>query len=110
MRKFIVILSIIVARFSLFGQDISGDWNGLAHFKTGTLEIVFHIQKTDSGYSATWDSPYQSAYNLAIDTAVFENRQITLVCNESHFKYRGTLNKKGEFNGIFNQREQIPLL
>jgi pimeloyl-ACP methyl ester carboxylesterase len=109
MKKFIVILSVTVASFPLFGQDISGDWNGLARFKNEILKIVFHIQKTDSGYMATWDSPYQASYGLAIDTTVFENGQLTFICNKSRFTYKGILNKKGEIDGIFNQGEQISL-
>ena len=110
MKKTVLsIVFIIFTVFPLCGQNIVGDWSGLTHFKNGVLKIVFHIQKTDSGYSATWDTPYQNGYDLLVDTILFENKQLTLICNESNFKYYGTLSKKGDFNGTFIQRGKYPL-
>ena len=41
------------------GQDITDQWNSEINVTGSQLRLVFHIKKTDSGFSAAFSSPYQ---------------------------------------------------
>ena len=41
------------------GQEVTGDWNGALKVGGMQLRLVFHVNKTDKGLSATMDSPDQ---------------------------------------------------
>ena len=45
-------------------QEAAGDWKGALETPNGTMRIVMHIDKTDSGYAVTGDSVDQGAYGL----------------------------------------------
>ena len=38
-------------------DDAVGDWRGELQVQGTTLPVVFHVSRTDSGLSATMDSP-----------------------------------------------------
>ena len=102
MKKIILILMIFLSGFSIFGQDITGNWNGVLKVQGIQLRIVFNISKTDSGLSATMDSPDQGAKDIPVTTTTFENSKLTLVIANVGIEYNGEF-IKDSIRGIFKQ-------
>jgi len=50
-------LLIYLTVFSIAAQDITGQWHGLLEIPGSPLRLVLNIDKSDTGYSATLDSP-----------------------------------------------------
>jgi len=48
-------------------QEIVGTWMGTLKVSEVKLRIVIHINKSDKGYSALFDSPDQKAFGLMIN-------------------------------------------
>lgn len=86
-------------------EDITGDWNSI--FKAGgmQLRLVFHITKTDTGITATMDSPDQGAKNLPMSKATFVNKVLIIEMAAAGFEYTGKLDS-GVVTGTFKQGGQ----
>lgn len=106
------ILILVVAMFTSSitnAQDITGQWNGILKIQGMQLRVVFHISKTDTGYSSTMDSPDQGAKGLPVTTTIFEKSKLTLESKVSRFEFNGEL-KDTMIVGTFNQNGiSIPL-
>ena len=68
-----------------------------------TLRIVFHITATDNGYTSTFDSPDQGAFDIATDATTFENKELTITVSEIDFVYNGKLTDAKTIDGTFTQ-------
>ncbi|HXS55232.1 MAG TPA: alpha/beta hydrolase [Hanamia sp.] len=88
---FFLILTFLTS-FSMSAQDITGQWNGLLKVQGMQLRAVFHINKTDSGYSSTMDSPDQGVKGIPVTTTTFENPKLRL-------EIRNAVEYSGELNG-----------
>jgi pimeloyl-ACP methyl ester carboxylesterase len=86
----------------MYGQQIAGQWNGILKVQGMQLRVVFHISKTDTGYSSTMDSPDQGAKGLPVTTTTFENSKLTLKSTLAGFEYDGEL-KDTIIVGTFRQ-------
>jgi pimeloyl-ACP methyl ester carboxylesterase len=84
---FLVLMTIM----SSFGQEIEGQWNGVLKIQGMQLRIVFHINKTNNGLSATMDSPDQQAKGIPVSATTFENSNLKLVVAKAGLEYSGTL-------------------
>ena len=102
MKRLILLLIISFASLHGWGQEIVGEWNGVlkAHIQ---LRIVFHIQKTESGYSATMDSPNQNAKDIPASSVSFENAVLKLSIAAAGIEYEGRLGDDGNITGTFKQ-------
>ncbi|MDR2773267.1 MAG: alpha/beta fold hydrolase [Tannerella sp.] len=89
-----------------WGQDISGDWNGLLKVQEIQLRLVFHIQKTESGYSATMDSPDQGAKGIPVTSVNYENAVLKITDTKMGFNYEGRFVADGNIAGTFSQMGQ----
>ena len=80
MKKIITFLLCLVSLLvsNLKAQDITGDWNGVLEVMGAQLTLVFHIQETDSGYSATFDSPDQGAMGIPFTTVEYTDDKLIL--------------------------------
>ena len=108
MKRVNAILIMLLAVFSLCGQDILGDWNGSVTVEppggmATTLRIVFHITATDNGYTSTFDSPDQSEFGRATDTTTYEDKELTIKVSEIDFVYNGKLTDAKTIDGSFTQ-------
>lgn len=110
MKRVYTIVIMLLAVFSLYGQDILGDWHGsfTAEPPGGmaqTLRIVFHITATDDGYTSTLDSPDQGpdAIGIATDATTFENKELTIKLDAIQFVYNGKLTDAKTIDGSFTQ-------
>lgn len=97
-------------------QDITGQWNGALKIQGIQLRIVFHISKTDTGYTTTMDSPDQNAKGIPVTTTTFENSKLKLEITNLRFEYygeldesviKGTLKQNGQVFPLDLSREQI---
>jgi dienelactone hydrolase len=107
MRRFITLLIIALASISCWGQDISGAWSGVLKIQGGLqLRLVFHIQKTAAGYSATMDSPDQGAKGIPVTAITFASPSLKISVANAGIEYEGALGEDGAITGSFKQMGQ----
>ena len=91
------------------GNPFAGTWLGKLNVGT-ELRIVFHIsENATGGWSATMDSPDQSAYGLKCDTTIITGSDITVRMNRLNASYSGKLNTDSTIDGTFKQGAELPL-
>ncbi|HET7734293.1 MAG TPA: alpha/beta fold hydrolase, partial [Paludibacter sp.] len=111
MKKTILILAIVLSAVNLFGQNISGKWNGLLNIHGRELRIVFDITKNGRSYSATMDSPDQGAMGIPVKTASYSDSILTIYIEEAGIEYVADLSKENTFIGLVKQSgELFPLV
>ena len=106
MKKNLLIIFFLISTVLAFGQDITGEWNGILKVQGMQLRLVFHITKTGSGISATMDSPDQGAKDIPMSKASFSNNVLTVEMEGAKINYTGILDIKGIITGTFNQGGQ----
>lgn len=111
MKRVYAIFIMLLALFSLYGQDIIGDWNGAFTVDTPegeavTLRIVFHITATDNGFTSTLDSPDQGGFGISTDATTFEEKELSIKIGELDFVYTGKLIDAKTIEGSFTQMGQ----
>lgn len=100
-RLSFLLLSSLIS-FSMFSQDIKGQWNGALKVQGMQLRLVLHVTQTHNGYNAALDSPDQGATGIPVTSLTFENPNIKFSVTNIGVEYNGEL-KGDEIVGIFNQ-------
>lgn len=103
MKKIILFILTIPTVLSVYGQDITGPWNGILKVQGMQLRIVFHINQSDEGYSATMDSPDQGAYGIPATSASYENSELVINIANLGAEYKGILGINDSITGTFTQ-------
>ncbi len=93
---------LFCSAFSVFAQDITGQWNGILKVQQMQLRLVFNIAKNGNEYSATMDSPDQGAKGIPVSSVRFENNNLTITVDNIKLEYSGTL-QDGIITGVFKQ-------
>ena len=106
MKKTLLISFLLSLTIVTFGQDITGQWNGLLKVPGVQLRLIFHINKTDAGYSAIMDSPDQGVNGISMSRTTFEKSVLTVELTASQFEYIGKLDSTGIVVGTFKQAGQ----
>ncbi|MDR1343503.1 MAG: alpha/beta fold hydrolase [Prevotellaceae bacterium] len=106
MKRLTFLLIIGLASLKGWGQDVTGAWSGVLTVQRAQLRLVFHIQKTASGYSATMDSPDQGAKGIPVTSVSYENPVLKLSVAGAGIEYEGTLGADGAIAGTFSQLGQ----
>jgi len=106
MKKIITLILVFGAISTVFSQDITGTWNGILKVQGMQLRLVFHINKTENGFSSTMDSPDQKAFGIPVTTTNFENSKLTIAIANPRIEYEGILGTDGIIIGTFNQSGQ----
>jgi dipeptidyl aminopeptidase/acylaminoacyl peptidase len=98
------IITVIIALVSIMTAkaQISGDWKGTLDVQGMQLEIIFHINETDGGYSSTMDVPLQGATGLATDQTTFVEQQLTISFTQLGITYTGVY-ENNAITGSFKQ-------
>lgn len=110
MSRIVLILVLNLITFGSFGQNLSGAWNGELKLGAVSLELVIHIQKTDSGYSASMDSPDQNAKGIPVSEISFNAPVLRMKIPDIGMSYEGKMESDSLITGTFSQRGQsIPL-
>lgn len=103
MKKLLFILIVALFPCSLvFSQDITGSWNGVLNYGTGTLHIVFHIEGKDGTYITTMDSPDQGANGIKTTNTILKKKNLTINIAKLFAKFEGKI-KKNSIEGTFTQ-------
>ncbi len=103
MKKITFVLLLMMATTTMFGQDITGQWNGMLEVRGMKLRIVFNISKSDEGYTSTMDSPDQGAKGIPVTTTTFENPVLKLEITNAGIKFEGSYSKVDTVVGNFKQ-------
>ncbi|MDO6601666.1 alpha/beta hydrolase family protein [Arenibacter palladensis] len=101
LRTLVAILTFTVS-LTAFGQDITGQWNGLLNIPGSPLRLAINITKTAQGYTSTLDSPDQGAYDIPVDTTLFMGSTIKLTVVKLGIQYKGEF-ADDSFKGTFIQ-------
>jgi uncharacterized protein len=105
-RLFLLVLFPGLISLSAVGQEVTGTWNGILKVQGIQLRLVFHIDKTSSGYNTTMDSPDQSATGIPVTSTVFESPTLKLSVANAGIEYEGILGSDHIIAGTFKQRGQ----
>ena len=73
MKTLFSLIFLFFITASATAQEVTGDWYGNLEIKGQKLGIVIHVSKTETGYSATMDSPDQNGYGIPVDSTTFED-------------------------------------
>ena len=106
MKKTVFFLIAILASYNMFGQEVTGQWNGVLKVPGAQLRVIFNISKTENGFSSTMDSPDQGAKGIPVTTTSFENSILKLQIPTALVSYEGILNKENMIVGNFTQGGQ----
>lgn len=101
-------LVILTSLFSLtiYGQDITGQWNGALKIQGTQMRLVFNVTQSDNGLSSTMDSPDQGAKGILTTTTSFENSILKITIANAKIEYEGTLGQDNIIVGTFKQGGQ----
>ena len=103
MKKIIIILLFaLFANFAGMAQEITGAWNGALEVGEQKLRLVFNIEKTGAGISATMDSPDQNTFGIPVSEATFDGTKLFISITQAGIKYVGTL-AGDNITGTFTQ-------
>jgi len=110
MKKLAMLFVILLSSFSLSGQKIIGQWNGVADLKVMKLSIIFHIEESSGIYKATMDSPDQKATGIPVTSISFDDPVLKIEIMNMGFSYEGILKNDTLIDGSFSQNGyQFPL-
>lgn len=107
MKHCIVTILTFLTTLTVFGQDITGQWNGLLNVQGTQLRLVFNINKSDTGFKSTMDSPDQGAKDILVTTTSFENSTLKLTVANAKIEYEGVLGKDNKIVGTFKQASHV---
>lgn len=83
------VLAVILSCGTIQAQDIVGQWNGILSVYGTNLRLIFHIEKTNKGYTSTLDSPDQGATGFPVKTTSFDGSKLSLELLTLAAKYEG---------------------
>lgn len=106
MKKLAFTILAGLISLTFFGQEITGQWNGILKVPGAQLRLVFNIEKTANGISATMDSPDQGAKGIPVSNSSFENSVLKMAISQAQIEYEGTLGKDNIIVGNFKQGGQ----
>ena len=98
MKHFLVLICFLST--VAFSQNIEGVWHGVLLVQGMKLRLDFNIVKKDSSFSATMDSPDQSAFGIPMTSVTYANQQLVLTLDAAKIVYTARLENdvlKGEF-------------
>ncbi|NBR69313.1 MAG: hypothetical protein EBT69_03925 [Verrucomicrobia bacterium] len=86
-------------------SGIYGDWVGRLSEGMGSLKLVIHIRREESGPVATMDSPDQNGYGCPVSKIAVEGENLTFRIEPLDVTYEGKMDTpSGEIRGTFTQR------
>ncbi|TQI71271.1 hypothetical protein JM79_2199 [Gramella sp. Hel_I_59] len=104
MKNFYILFSLLLTINFIQAQDITGDWYGNLNIQGTELPLVFHLQKNDSTYLSTMDSPKQGGFDIKVDETKYEDSILEMKISALGVKYDGVYDKNDEIiNGTFKQ-------
>jgi len=110
MKNSFLLFGLLLLFSPVFGQEIIGSWAGELDIQGTKLPIIFNIKSSETGFSATMDSPSQGAKDIPVGKTTFENNLLVLDASNMKIQYKGTL-KNDKIEGAFSQGDMsLPLV
>lgn len=111
MHRFAFLIFGLLVVWSMQGQTIAGDWHGTLEFSGVKLRLVFHIEPSGDGYTATMDSPDQGANGIPVEKVSLKDQAVNFSLAKLGISYQGDLNADATMiAGTFQQGgANIPL-
>ncbi len=98
----LVLLIFITSSAWANTEDIIGSWMGTLSFGNTEVRIAYTIEADPNGtLSAFLHSVDEAVYNIGVDEVLFEDNQLTLVCEAALSTYKGRL-IKGRSSVLFD--------
>ena len=95
---------------TLSAQDIVGTWQGKLTVPTGSLTLVFHLNRTIEGkYVTILDSPDQGAKGIPTSRTTFQDSVLIIQIPMIQASYKGKINDSQTITGTFTQGVTLPL-
>ena len=91
-KTIVILLAILLSGSFSQAQDITGQWNGVLSVSGMNLRLIFHIEKTDDGYTSTMESPDQSAVGIPVTATSFDGSTLSLNVANLGMQYEGQFN------------------
>jgi uncharacterized protein len=111
-RYFILLLlplSFIAPCMAQVEKKLPGIWEGKLNMGI-ELRIIFHIRESSNGsFTATADSPDQSAFGLKCDTIIVSAENIRIEMHGLNAVFAGKISADTTIDGTFTQRVSFPL-
>lgn len=103
MKKSIILFTFLMIANLAFSQ-LDRHWVGTLEIQGTKLRIIFHIQKAEDKYTATFDSPDQNAYGLPTEEVIFNNPIVIIKIPMIGGVFNGQMNNdNNEISGTFKQ-------
>ncbi len=111
MKKILFTFLLLATINTAFAQNkFIGSWEGKLEVGV-SLRLVFNVAVNNEGvYTATMDSPDQSAFGVPCETVTVNNNTITITLGKGSIKYEGTLENDNLINGTFTQGQSFQLV
>jgi pimeloyl-ACP methyl ester carboxylesterase len=94
----------------LYGQEISGSWNGVLKFSGTQLRVKFNIAHSSNGYTSTMDSPDQGVSGIVVSTTTFQDSILKFEVAAAGISFEGKLCPGDTIPGTFKQGgHELPL-
>jgi hypothetical protein len=106
MKNLTLVLLTSLFSLTIFGQEITGQWNGALKIQGTQMRLVFNVTNTDNVVSSTMDSPDQGVKGIPTTTTSFENSILKITIANAKIEYEGTLGKDNVIVGTFTQAGQ----
>ncbi|MDD7914025.1 alpha/beta hydrolase family protein [Polaribacter ponticola] len=105
MKKILAFVIVFtLSNISLFSQDISGDWSGIAKKGSKEITFVFKIKHENSKYLSTMSVPTFRVSGIKPTTTTFANGKLIIDGSNVGMKYEGSFNSKAnQFEGIYKE-------
>ncbi|MCT4700167.1 alpha/beta hydrolase family protein [Tenacibaculum haliotis] len=105
MRLFIAIIFFITVTItSVFSQDVSGTWNGIAKRGTKEITFVFNITQHNNTYSTTMSVPTFRVSGIKPTKTTFVNEKLIINGSNVGMYYEGIYNKEAkQFEGTYKE-------
>lgn len=88
---------------SIKNSLFTGTWLGYIEIPTGSLALVFNILKTDTGFTATLDSPDQGVYDIPASSVEIDKKELHLKSAAVAGSFKGTLQDDNTIEGTWTQ-------
>ena len=103
MKKAFILCLMLLSGIVVFAADIIGNWQGLIPVGDKKLKLVFHINKSATGFSSTFDSPDQNAFVINCNNTSLTNDSLLITFEAIKGGFKGKWNGNDEIKGIFFQ-------
>lgn len=107
--KSILLIATLFLFNAVYAQDYSGDWVGKLSFQDVSLPIVFHIAQTEGNYTASMDSPEQSAFALKAKNVTASAEKILIDLSNIGIQFEGRMEADSILGNFMQGGQVFPL-